>query len=119
METYGKNITPGSRLAFHLYEARRGRNHLRHMDLAETPWIRIAWRLGRMIDERLALLEGRPAPKSVSESLEAWHELQQLAQKNVDSRDSLTRQLVKRVQQLPMLSTDRYYPKLEQQIFSA
>lgn len=119
VETYGKNITPGSRLAFHLYEARRGRNHLRSMDLAETQWLRIVWRLGRMIDERLALLEGKRAPKSVSDSLEAWHELQRLAQKNIVSRDPLTRQLVKRVQQLPMLSADHYDPKLEQQIFSA
>lgn len=119
VKAHGVRIPKGSTLAFHLYEARRARNHLREMDLEDSPQLHTLWRLGRLVDEQIAALEGRPAPKSPAELLAQWEKVQRLADEHESSSSPRIRTLVQAVRQLPKPSIHHYDPWLEQQLFSA
>lgn len=119
VKVYGVRTPKGSTLAFHLYEARRARNHLREMDLEDSPQLHTLWRLGRLADEQIAALEGRPAPKSPAELLAQWEKVQRMADAHESSSIPRVRALVQAVRQLPKPSIHHYDPRLEQQLFSA
>lgn len=119
VKVYGSRLTKGSPLAFHLYEPLRARNHLINMGLEDSAQLRTMWRLGRLADEQIATLEGRPAPKSPAELLVQWEKVQRLAAEHTSSSNPRIRSLVRAVRQLPKLSVHHYDPRLEQQLFSA